>query len=329
MTHGPRGPSNEPPSPPQPARLTDSTAPPDPPGGADLFCLAWPRVVAAWPAMIPPRPNRPSPSAVQCSTGPLWALDLEVAFDVIAEAGFTDLELMVTRDRATQGPERPGELARARGLRIATVHGPFLALTRSVWGRDPRDKVTRGVRMCRALGATRLIVHPPLLWEGSFARWLVEESRSYEDATGVEVAVETMYPVRLAGRSVALYRWVEPSELLRSARRIAMDTSHLVVAGSDVLASFRLLAPRLTHIHLSDNSGDGRDGHLELGEGIVPVDRLLDEVVDAGYAGTLSLELSARRHLERPEELVRVLRRNRERVEQRLSRSVRTTDERA
>jgi sugar phosphate isomerase/epimerase len=264
-------------------------------------------------------PARPGAPAIQCSTGPFWTFDLRDAFDAVAEAGFTDVELMVTRDPTTQEADIPAELAASRGLRIASVHGPFLTLTKGVWGPDPLGKIRRGVRMCRALGASSLIVHPPYLWERAYARWIRHSAAAYEKATGVIVSVETMFPVWIAGRSLSLYRWVEPRELVRASHRVAMDTSHLTVARKNVLETLALLRPKLSHIHLSDNAGDGRDGHLELGRGVVAVEPLLDELRRSGYAGGLSLELSVRPYLERPTALVEALRRNREYVEDKLS----------
>jgi sugar phosphate isomerase/epimerase len=258
--------------------------------------------------------------SVQCSTGPFWAYELDHSLDLLAEAGFTDIELMVTRDRKTQEPSLPLKLATERGLKIASVHGPFLAITKTVWGPDPLGKIKRGIEFCKEVGATTYVVHPPFLWERAFARWVVEDCEAYSAEHGVKVAVETMYPLWVAGRKMRAYRWLDPAALVHAAPIVAMDTSHVTVARHDILDSFEILAPKLVHIHLSNNAGDGRDGHLELDQGILPIDRLLTEVSRSGYSGVLSLELSVRRYIERPEELVKMLKRQKALVEDRLSR---------
>jgi sugar phosphate isomerase/epimerase len=247
---------------------------------------------------------------LQCSTGPFWAFELEQALDLVAEAGFEAIELMITRDPKTQDPETVGRLARERSLHVASVHGPFLALTRTVWGLEARAKVRRGIEFCRTLRAGTLVVHPPLLWERDYASWL---SRSSVSADPV-VAVETMYPKWVAGRRVRAYRWVEPVRLARSCPAVVMDTSHVALARADILTAFDELEPRLVHIHLSDNAGDNKDGHLALGEGVLPIERLLAVTRRRGYRGTIALELSAARYAGRPKELVAMLRRNRELV---------------
>jgi sugar phosphate isomerase/epimerase len=257
---------------------------------------------------------------LQCSTGPFWAFDLEEALDSIAAAGFGDIELMITRDPQTQEADIVKGLADARGLRISSIHGPFLVITRSVWGMESLGKVHRGVEMCRALGADTYIVHPPYLWEREFAGWIREESADYSAENGVTVAVETMYPKWVAGRRLRAYRWLEPAALAHAAPHVVMDTSHLAVTRADVLDAFEVLRPKLRHIHLSDNAGDGRDGHLEVGKGILPIDRLLGEMRRTQYDGAVSLELSVSRFIEDAEELEAMLRRSREYVTGRLVR---------
>ncbi len=211
-----------------------------------------------------------STATIQCSTGPFWAFELERALDALAEAGFVEIELMVTRDPRTQEPELPARLAEERELTIASVHGPFLVVTKNVWGMDPIEKIRRGIEMCTAFGARSLIVHPPYLWENAYARWIIEESAAYSLEHGVAVAVETMYPRWVAGRRLRGHRWLKPQELVDYCPHVALDTSHLTVAREDLLDSYTTLAPKLTHIHLSDNAGNGRDGHLELEQGVLP-----------------------------------------------------------
>ena len=261
----------------------------------------------------------PSLPAIQCSTGPFWAFELEAAMDALAEAGFSEIELMVTRDPQTQEPDLPGKLAAERGLRIASIHAPFLVITKSVWGADPLGKIRTGTEMCQALGCDSMVVHPPYLWEREYARWLNHEAEAHQNESGITVAVETMYPKWVAGRRLRAYRWLEAQELFDNCHQVAMDTSHVTVARQDILDVYATLLPKLVHIHLSNNAGDGRDGHLELEQGILPLDRFLAEVRRTGYQGAISLELSVRRYVERPDDLVATLKRNREYVETRLA----------
>lgn len=262
-------------------------------------------------------PETATPS-IQCSTGPFWTFELEHALDLVAESGFKQVELMVTRDRSTQEPELPLRLATERGLKIASIHAPFLVVTKTVWGADPVGKIKRGLEMCKALGCASMVVHPPYLWERDYAAWIQDEAADFMAEHGVTVAVETMYPRWVAGRRLRAYRWLEPKALFDACPVVALDTSHVTVARTDILAAYETLADKLAHIHLSDNAGDGRDGHLELEQGILPIDRFLQELRRSAYSGAVSLELSSRRYVEDHRGLVAMLKRNREYVEQRL-----------
>ena len=239
--------------------------------------------------------------------------------DVLAEAGFEEIEVMVTRDPKTHDPDILLRLAEERGLRIASVHGPFLVITKSVWGLDPLEKIRLGAEMCKTVGASTLIVHPPYLWEREYARWVTTRSEEFSAEQGVIVAVETMYPKWVAGRRLRGHRWLNPKELAEAAPHVVLDTSHLTVARKDILSALDVLAPKLEHIHLSNNAGDGRDGHLELEKGILPLDRFLAELFRIGFKKAISLELSVIRYLERPGDLVEMLKRNREYVESKLA----------
>jgi sugar phosphate isomerase/epimerase len=259
--------------------------------------------------------NGPS---IQCSTGPFWAFELERALDAIADAGFKEVELMVTRDPRTHEPDIPLRLAEERGLRIGAVHGPFLVITKTVWGLDPIHKIKRGAEMCKAVGASTLIVHPPYLWERDYARWLAKDAEAFTLGTGITVAVETMYPKWIAGRKLRAYRWLDAGVLCDNCNQVALDTSHLTVARQDILNALDRMRPKLAHVHLSDNAGDGRDGHLELEQGILPLDRFLAELRRTRYTNAISLEISVIRYLEIQKALVETLRKNREYVESHL-----------
>jgi sugar phosphate isomerase/epimerase len=257
--------------------------------------------------------------SVQCSTGPFWAFELAQTFDAIAEAGFKDVELMVTRDPETQSADIPMRLAEERGLRIASVHGPFLVLTKSVWGQDPLEKIRRGTEMCNAFGAPTLIVHPPYLWEQQYATWLHAEAQHHAESTGVRVAVETMYPKWIGTRRLRAYRWLDPRDLFAECHHLVLDTSHLSVAREDIFDTYALLFPKLIHLHLSNNAGDGRDGHLEMDGGALPLDRFLAEIKRTQYRGSVSLELSVKGYLERPRDLADMLAANRKFIEAHLT----------
>ena len=118
-------------------------------------------------------------------------------------------------------------------LRLSAPCGEFelsgaarsgLLLTRKVWGRT-RSKYCRSVEAAADAGFPVVVVHPPYRWQRPFRRWLVDDLPSVEERTGVAVAVENMFPVRVAGRDLTFHS-NQDLEVLEGMHHLALDTSH-------------------------------------------------------------------------------------------------------
>ncbi len=231
-----------------------------------------------------------------CSTASVLSRSLRSTFALFAQAGFTGIEIMVTKDPATQEPDTILELAEEYGMRIDAIHAPFLLVTRTVWGTDPAGKILRATQLADEVGAPIVVVHPAYRWQTGYRRWLDEELPRLERTTAVRVAVENMFPVRVRGRTVAALHASRSLEDLEGFPDVVLDTSHAAVARLDPIDAARRLAPRLRHVHLSNNAGRGWDSHLPVDEGVLELDRFLDSLRADGFGGTVSLELDLRRY---------------------------------
>jgi sugar phosphate isomerase/epimerase len=251
------------------------------------------------------------------STAAFFGRPLEQTFRMAAEAGFDGVEIMVTRDPASQDPGAMRRLADRHGLTIGALHAPCLLVTRTVWGTDPVGKIERSVSVADDAGIPLVVVHPPYRWQRSYRRWLEDSLPRLGAASGITVAVENMFPVHVAGRPLTFHAG-QDLDALEGLPDLVLDTSHAAVASHDLLAVRRRLNGRLRHVHLSDNAGRGWDSHLPPGEGVLPIDAFLDELAHDGYAGAVSLEVDLRRYLADPQELARVMAAMRERCARRL-----------
>jgi len=251
------------------------------------------------------------------STAAFFSRPLAETFSLVAEAGFRGVEVMVTKDPASQDAHRMSDLAASHGLEIGAIHSPCLLLTRRVWGTDPIGKLYRSVELAEHVGARLVVVHPPYRWQMPYRRWLEDRLPAFREATGVEIAVENMFPVRLGTRSVTFHANQDLDELDRFDS-LVLDTSHAAVAAHDLVDVRKRFDGRLRHVHLSDNAGKGWDSHLPLGEGVLPVDDFLDDLAASGYAGAVTLEVDLRRELEDPEKVRQIMRADRERCESHL-----------
>jgi sugar phosphate isomerase/epimerase len=247
---------------------------------------------------------------ILASTGPLFARPLDWTCAVLAEAGYDGAELMVTQDPATQDADRVAEAAAAEGIGVEVVHGPFLLLTRRVFGTDLIEKARRSTELAGALGAGLMIVHPPFRWQRAFHRWLIDTADEEAAELGTRVGVENLYPVSVGGRPVRFHRYTEPGHLT-SFSHVVLDTSHFGVAGVDIVAAWRTLADRTAHLHVSDYRGNGRDSHAPLGHGLLPLAGFLHAVARDGFDGAITLELDCRRYLDDRAALVGYLRQER------------------
>lgn len=251
------------------------------------------------------------------SSAAFFARPLSDTFRILDETGYAGVEVMVTRDPASQDPRRMRELADEHGLSIGAIHAPCLLLTRHVWGTDPVGKIYRAVEVAEEAGAPLVVVHPPYRWQRSYRRWLEDRLPDLSSSTGVTVAVENMFPLRVGRREVTFHANQDLDEL-EGLPDLVFDTSHAAVAEHDLVEVRRRFDGRIRHVHLSDNAGRGWDSHLPPGEGVLPLDAFLDDLSASGFGGTVSLEVDLRTYLTDPARLRRVMIAMREDVERRL-----------
>ncbi|MCU1482353.1 MAG: hypothetical protein JWQ19_3139 [Subtercola sp.] len=233
------------------------------------------------------------------STSCVYPLGVEEGFRHAQLAGYDGVEVMVTRDEVTQSPEALLALSKKYSMPILSIHAPVLLLTHFVWGRDPQVKLEKSAELARAVGATAVVVHPPFRWQAEYADNFLRIVRETSAASGVEIAVENMFPWKVKGSSLKAYSpgW-DPIEMDCDA--VTLDFSHAALSGRDSLEMARALGPRLRHIHLCDGSGsldEGRvfDEHLLPGYGGQPVAEVLEYLSSSGWSGSIVAEVNTRK----------------------------------
>ena len=170
------------------------------------------------------------------------------------------------------------------------------------------------IRVAEQAEVPVVVMHPPFRWQRGYRRWLEEELPDLEARTGVTVAIENMFPVRMGRRAVTLHANQDLEEL-EGIPHLVLDTSHAAVAHHDPVEVRQRFGPRLRHVHLSDNAGRGWDSHLPPGQGVLDLDAFCEDLADDGYDGAVSLEVDLRTHLTDPVRLREVMVSMRERAE--------------
>jgi len=240
--------------------------------------------------------------SVALSTAAFFARPLADTMALAAECGYAGVEIMVTKDPASQDPEEMRRVADRHGLHLLALHAPALILTRSVWGADPIGKIDTATRVARAAGIPVVVMHPPYRWQHAYRRWLLGSLPGVEERTDVVVAIENMFPVHVGSRPLMLHA-NQDLDQLAGLPHLALDTSHAAVAKHDLTEVRRTFGERLRHVHLSDNAGKGWGSHLPPGEGVLDLDGFLRDLGASDFAGTVSLEVDLRKRQADPDAL--------------------------
>ena len=259
-----------------------------------------------------------APPPVLLSTASFFARPIAWTLARAAEAGYEGVEVMVTKDPDSQDPGRIRALAADTGLGVGALHAPCLLVTRRIWGVEPIAKTERSVETAADAGIPVVIVHPPYRWQRAYRRWLLDELPRLVARTGVAVAVENMFPVRV-GRGALAFHADHGLEELEGLPSVALDTSHAAVARRDLVEIRRRFGARLRHVHLSDNAGRGWDSHLPPGEGVLDLEAFLIDLAGSSYEGAVSLEVDLRSAVIGGQPVIELLASMRERGEAHLS----------
>jgi sugar phosphate isomerase/epimerase len=223
------------------------------------------------------------------STGPLWRLEVQQAFEVCKAAGAEGVEVMVTQSPETQSANELERLADRHDLPIVAIHAPQLLLTRGVFSTNPLEKIRRTADLCKALDVQTIVLHPPYLWQPRYAMWLIHELEDFLASSHAQITMENMYPVHVGRRRMRFHRF-GAVEALERFQHVTLDTSHLAVSEDDVVDAYRKLADRVVHVHLSDNRGKGRDSHAPLGKGVLPIEDFV-RTLDGPVLRSIALEI--------------------------------------
>jgi len=231
---------------------------------------------------------------VALSTASVYPDQTAAAFDMAARLGYDGVEVMVGMDPVSQDVNALKWLANHYDLPVLAIHAPCLLITQRVWGTDPWLKLERSREAAEEVGATTVVVHPPFRWQRDYARGFVEGIGRMQKETEVAFAVENMYPWRARGREIVPYApgWDPVGE---DYDHVTLDLSHTATAQADALAMVEALGDRLSHLHLADGSGSGRDEHLVPGRGGQPCAEVLEVLARQSFRGAVVLEVNTRR----------------------------------
>lgn len=184
---------------------------------------------------------------------------------------------------------------RREGVERLWLHAPFAELCPCAVDPLVREIAARRYRqtisLARSLGIVRIVVHGGFLPHVYAPQWYVEQSvlfwRDFLQSAPQDL-------------TIALENVMEPSPelLVRIVQEVGdprlglcLDVGHANTCVSETppLAWIDAMQPYLRHVHLHNNAG-GEDLHDPLGQGSIPMRRVLDAVLTRCPDATLTLE---------------------------------------
>lgn len=253
---------------------------------------------------IDPSARPPRHIPVGLSSASVWPQPVRAAFEMAADLGFDGVEIMVWADPVSQDVAALRRLSEQHGVPILAVHAPCLLITQRVWSAEPEERLRKAVVAASDLGASTVVVHPPFRWQRRYAERFGELVAELEEASGIHVAVENMFPVRppntwnkiRGGKTNGLSAFrpsPDPTEI--GYRNYTLDLSHAAAAHVDALELLKRMQDGLAHVHLADGTGAPRDEHLIPGHGIQPCAEVCAALASDGFGGAVVLEVNTRK----------------------------------
>lgn len=246
------------------------------------------------PETVAPQGSESPSRPVALSTSSVFPMGVKDTFAVARDLGYDAVEVMITGNPLSRDPDELLDYVQEYQLPIAAIHAPTLLLTQHVWG-DAWNKIRLAAKMVHRVGADVMVAHPPFVWQRKYAKTFPDGVRRISDEEGVKIAVENMYPWRVAGREVLMYapHW---SPLGQDYEWVTWDFSHAAASGTNSLDAVRQLGDRLGHVHLTDGSGQSvMDEHARPGMGTQPVAETLHHLVETDWKGVVAVEVSTRK----------------------------------
>lgn len=211
-------------------------------------------------------------------------MPIQHGLDLLAQTSIPGLEIFMEGSQWWDaGAPGAVEAARGRFSGPLSIHPPSWDINIASYTRPVRemaiDVYERSIETARRMGATYVVVHigwrgdPSLPRQECLAR-AEEALRALAPraaASGVSLAVEN---VGWFGQEVC-----DQEEFTSVTRRLPagagalFDVGHALLAGWDLRAALRDLAPQMVALHLHDNRGD-KDTHLPIGDGKIDWDSL-------------------------------------------------------
>lgn len=173
-------------------------------------------------------------------------------------------------------------------------HGPFSELFPCAVDPKARElaafRYRQAIDLAKRYHCTKVVLHGGFSPSGYYPQWYIAQSVDFwrtflRQDPGITIVLENV----LEGDSA----WLP--EILAQVRhprmKMCLDVGHVHAYSHQPISQWlEACSPYIDHIHLHDNDGTA-DQHLELGQGTIPWDRVLDQIRQLCPHASLTLEV--------------------------------------
>lgn len=217
--------------------------------------------------------------------------DFSRTFDLLPRVGFRFVEFNLWHPSSLSPAVLRGlaERSAAAGLEPVAVH-----LGGGLGGDPARDYCHKvyAMQAARLLGAGLVVTSGGARGRDGGLESVIRSLRALvpvAEELGVDLALEN----HIADNLESPGDYTRVFDVIESRRiGLCIDTGHFEAAGVPLDEVVDAFAPRVNHIHLKENRGMGRKVFTRFGEGTTDNHRVVRRMLEAGYDGCLSIELS-------------------------------------
>lgn len=180
------------------------------------------------------------------------------------------------------------------GIPNRTLHAPFNELFPCAIDSRARalamDRYHQAIKLAKAYGAAKVIIHGGYLPFVYYPVWFIEQSVRFwkdflKEDPGVEIALENVLETE-PGMLLDIVNAVGNPRL-----RLCLDVGHVnAYSPLPAMEWLEACAPCISHFHIHNNDG-GRDTHSALNQGSIPMRDLLNRAEILCPDATFTLEL--------------------------------------
>lgn len=201
----------------------------------------------------------------------------------IAASPITGIELVVDKKTTLKDVRKIKRMVEKVKLHIYSIHQPYLNILKLT-----NTEIESLMQFANAAGAKVVVIHAHSIGRTIFSQKRMHALRQLQKAYGVSLALENSQKVL----PIRKYWWHEDvfsKAFLPTPLTMTFDVAHMGGAGGNIVDFFKKHSHRITNIQLSDY---GKNYHMALGAGSLPIKKLLKTIRREKYTGLITFEVN-------------------------------------